>query len=168
MDIFGSNATPMGGSAGRADALVGATEAQKAEGILHLHFFIYIQMAHQHKDLREIAELFRQELLLLPDMKNYHDHVRCASYPDVAAFHASKAEIEKAWPQYAKDTQLRQAPAYVWTSLLRSGRVPCPSLADLDRSVSLDDWLDQGAVWRQHRNVRLHHLLSHMDYHIHR
>ena len=64
MGIFGSNATPMGGSAGRADALVGATEAQKAEGILHLHFFIYIQMAHQHQDLREIAELFRTELLL--------------------------------------------------------------------------------------------------------
>ena len=39
MDIFGSNATPMGGSIGRADALVGAVEAQKAEGVLHLHFF---------------------------------------------------------------------------------------------------------------------------------
>ena len=30
MDAFGSNATPMGGSAGRADAVVGAVEAQKA------------------------------------------------------------------------------------------------------------------------------------------
>ena len=40
MDIFGSNATPMGGSAGRADALVGAVEAQKAEGVLHLHMFL--------------------------------------------------------------------------------------------------------------------------------
>ena len=37
MDIFGSNATPMGGSAGRGDALIGAVEAQKAEGVLHLH-----------------------------------------------------------------------------------------------------------------------------------
>jgi hypothetical protein len=37
MDVFGSNATPMGGSAGRADALIGAVEAQKAEGVLHLH-----------------------------------------------------------------------------------------------------------------------------------
>ena len=44
MDIFGSNATPMGGSAGRADALIGAVEAQKAEGVLHLHMFIFIQM----------------------------------------------------------------------------------------------------------------------------
>ena len=40
MDVYGSNATPMGGSAGRADALVGAVEAQKAECVLHLHLFI--------------------------------------------------------------------------------------------------------------------------------
>ena len=30
MDMFGSNATPTGGAAGRADAMVGAVEAQKA------------------------------------------------------------------------------------------------------------------------------------------
>ena len=29
MDMFGSNATPMGGGAGRADAMVGAVEGQK-------------------------------------------------------------------------------------------------------------------------------------------
>ena len=40
MDMFGSNATPMGGSMGRGDAMIGATEAKKAEGVLHLHFFI--------------------------------------------------------------------------------------------------------------------------------
>jgi hypothetical protein len=33
MDIFGSNATPMGGDAGRCDAIIGAVEAQKAEGL---------------------------------------------------------------------------------------------------------------------------------------
>ena len=41
MDAFGSNATPMGGAAGRADAMVGAVEAQKAEGVLHVHAFLY-------------------------------------------------------------------------------------------------------------------------------
>eukprot|EP00974_Lingulodinium_polyedra_P067123 6494814-Lingulodinium_polyedra.AAC.1 len=35
MDSFGSSATPMGGAAGRADGMVGAVEAQKAEGVLH-------------------------------------------------------------------------------------------------------------------------------------
>ena len=33
MDMFGSNATPTGGSAGRAASMVGAVEAQKAEGV---------------------------------------------------------------------------------------------------------------------------------------
>ena len=55
MDVFGSNGTPMGGSAGRADALIGAVEAQKAEGVLHLHFFIYLQMAHQMKNLEDVS-----------------------------------------------------------------------------------------------------------------
>ena len=41
-DMFGSSATPMGGSLGRADALIGAVEAQKAEGVLHLHLFLFI------------------------------------------------------------------------------------------------------------------------------
>ena len=40
-DYFGSNATPMGGGAGRADASIGAVEAQQAEGVLHLHLFIF-------------------------------------------------------------------------------------------------------------------------------
>ena len=33
MDSFGSNATPMGGAAGRTDAMIGAMEEQKAEGV---------------------------------------------------------------------------------------------------------------------------------------
>jgi hypothetical protein len=44
MDTFGSNATAMGGAAGRSDAMIGAVEAQKAEGVLHVHLFLYVQM----------------------------------------------------------------------------------------------------------------------------
>ena len=40
-DSFGSNGTPLGGSAGRADAAVGVVEAQKAEGVLHLHLYMF-------------------------------------------------------------------------------------------------------------------------------
>ena len=58
MYIYGSNATPMGGSMGRADALIGAVESQKKEGVLHVHVFLYGQMAHQHKHLQEVAEPF--------------------------------------------------------------------------------------------------------------
>ncbi len=55
MDVFGSNATPMGGSAGRCDAVVGAVEAQKAEGVLHIHMFLFFQMLHQQMTLLEIG-----------------------------------------------------------------------------------------------------------------
>ena len=114
MDMFGSNATPMGGSIGRADAMIGATEAQKAEGVLHLHFFIYLQMAHQHLNLSEIADLLRQKLLSLQELKAYHDHARCASYPDLPKFEIAKVDIEKAWPAYAAYSHLSRAPLFLW------------------------------------------------------
>ena len=41
MDIYGSNATCMGGSVGRIDAAIGVIEAQKAEGVLHLHTLVF-------------------------------------------------------------------------------------------------------------------------------
>ena len=40
MDTFGSNATPMGGAAGRCDAMIAAVESQSADGVLHVHLFI--------------------------------------------------------------------------------------------------------------------------------
>ena len=49
----------MGGTAGRADALFAAVEAQKAEGVLHVHMFVYLQMASQFHTLYELANLFR-------------------------------------------------------------------------------------------------------------
>ena len=63
MDRFGSCATATGGSLGRADALVGAVEAQKAEGVLHLHLFLFLQMCHQHRSLEAIGDMLRDELL---------------------------------------------------------------------------------------------------------
>ena len=74
VDSFGSNATPMGGSMGRADALIGATEAQKAEGVLHLHFFIYLQMCHQFLNIAEIAALLRAKMLSVETFKTFVSH----------------------------------------------------------------------------------------------
>ena len=79
MDLYGSNATPMGGGAGRVDALIGAVEAQKKEGVLHLHFFIFPQMAHQHQNLKEIADQFRQRVLSVESTKAFISHTRCAT-----------------------------------------------------------------------------------------
>jgi hypothetical protein len=111
MDIFGSNATPMGGSMGRADALIGATEAQKAEGVLHLHLFMFLQMAHQFCSLEEVAALFKSRLLSIDALERFHDYVRCAKYPDVEAFTKQRDDIEKAWPAYA--TEASEPPAYL-------------------------------------------------------
>ena len=95
MDRFGSNATPMGGSAGRVDAAIGAIEAQKAEGVLHLHAFIFLQAAHQFNTLHEIGEMLRKSLITVDMMKAYTSNVRRASYPDAAQFQQEKAYIEK-------------------------------------------------------------------------
>ena len=83
MDKYGSNATPLGGSAGRADAMIGAVESQKVEGVLHLHLFLFLQMAMQFKTLAEIAELFQKALLDTQDWKQYINHVRPAAYSDL-------------------------------------------------------------------------------------
>ena len=47
VDIFGSTAERMRGLIGRAGALVGAAEAQKADGVLHIHFQLFVQCACQ-------------------------------------------------------------------------------------------------------------------------
>ena len=61
-DAFGSNAEPQGGVFGRVAALFGMNETQKG-GTLQLHFDLYVQRAHQHPFLQEIAEMLRQRLL---------------------------------------------------------------------------------------------------------
>ena len=70
MDIFGSNATPMGGGAGRCDAIIGAVEAQKVEGVLHLHLFMYIQMLSQFATLQELADKLREGIITSESWKN--------------------------------------------------------------------------------------------------
>ena len=62
-DFFGSNAEAMGGLAGRSDGLAGAVECQEKSCSLHIHFWNYVQRAHQHKSLQDIAQLLEQALI---------------------------------------------------------------------------------------------------------
>ena len=144
MDSFGSNATPMGGSAGRCDAMVGAVESQKADGVLHVHLFLYLQMAMQFMPLHDLADKLRDGLLSTQSIKQFVSYVRCASYPDVDAFKEGRGAAEKAWPSYAKDTTLPRLPRFFWTTPAASG----------------ETWLDQ-------YNARLQHSLVHKNHHIH-
>ena len=110
MNMYGSNATPMGGSLGRVDAAVGAVEA-KAEGVLHLHVFLFLQMAHQYLTLAQIAEQIRQGLFSATSFKHFVSVARCASYPDNNLFKEEQASIERAWLAFAADTSLSRPPA---------------------------------------------------------
>ena len=161
MDMFGSNATPMGGGMGRADAVIGATEAQKAEGVLHMHFFIFLQMAHQFSSLEEIATKFREHMMSIDSLKRFHDYVRCATYPNLDEFLQKRDAIEKAWPAFAKDQVLSRAPTYAWEAL----RYDCAQV--LHKGADMKAWEDDGRRWLTLRNDRLQHVLSHMNHHIH-
>ena len=161
MDVFGSNATPMGGSNGRADAIIGAVEAQKAEGVLHLHFFIFLQMAHQFMSLTEIADKFKQQLLSTDALKSFHNHVRCSVYPDLDKFERERIEIESAWPAFAMDYGLNRPPQYSWDSKNGQGS------AVLAQGIDLEKWQQEGRAWSTRHCERLQYVMSRMNHHIH-
>ena len=159
MDVFGSNGTPMGGSAGRADALVGAVEAQKAEGVLHLHLFLFLQMLHQFMTLHDIAEHLRQGLVSVEAMKTFVSFVRSASYSDVDAFNKERESIEAAWPEYRTDFTLSRPPAFIFN--VRNGM---PMSAT---NIGSSTWCEEGDEWRRQYQQRLQHVQSRMNHHIH-
>ena len=120
MDYFGSNATPLGGSAGRGDAMVAAVEAQKAEGVLHIHAFVYFQMVAQFCTLLELGKRLQKGMISATAMKEYISYTGYASYPDVSKFLAERNDIEKQWPAYTDDLTLSRLPAFFGSSLVLS------------------------------------------------
>ena len=131
MDAFGSNATPMGGSAGRADAAIGAVEAQKAEGVLHLHAFIFFQSAHQFNTLHEIGNMLRHRLITVDMVKSYTTNIRRAAYPDAAKFQRERLHIESQWPAYRNEVALSKPPAdfLTWHGRYLDEEIPLKSEA---------------------------------------
>ena len=159
MDIYGSNATCMGGSLGRTDAIVGAIEAQKAEGVLHLHMFLYVQMLHQFSTLAEIGALLREGLVSVDAMKHFISVARCAAYPNLELFKEERANIEQTWPAYAKDLSLSRPPRWAFDTVV-------PRLDSPDRLYT-SEWLAEGAEWEGIYMARLQHTFSRMNHHIH-
>ena len=159
MDSFGSNGTPMGGSVGRADAMIGAIEAQKAEGVLHIHMFLFLQIVHQHRNLHDIAEMIKEKLISVEQFKALITHVRCASYPEVEKFNKERADIEQAWPAYANDKSLCQVPHFI-----SAAPVDIPHLTAESNS---EKWEAEGKSWRGQYEARLQHVMARMNHHIH-
>ena len=106
----------MGGAAGRADAMVAAVEAQKAEGVLHVHLFVYLQMISQYSTLHELANALREQMISADAIKTFVSYVRCAEYPDVHQFQVNRSKVEKSWPAYSADSSLSRLPAFFWNA----------------------------------------------------
>ena len=159
MDRFGSNATPMGGSAGRGDAAVGAIEAQKAEGVLHMHAFIFLQAAHQFHTLHEIGDMLKKALITVNMLKAYISNVRRASYPDAARFQQERSNIESEWPEYKHELALCKPPQHMNKSY---GLCPVDALP-----LNSDAWKAEGEQWKESYNMRLQYVMSRMNHHIH-
>ena len=112
MDSFGSNATHMGGSAGRGDATVAAVVAQKADGVLHVHLFLYLQMLMQFSTLHDVARVLGEGMLSTEAIKQFVSYVRCAPYPDLEAHRRDRSQVEKSWPAFAEDATLSRLPPF--------------------------------------------------------
>ena len=69
--------------------MFGAVESQKSTGTLHFHGLVFLQRAHQHKTLRDIAEMLEAGLFSVDALKAWHCWVCRETYPDI-----NKQEID--------------------------------------------------------------------------
>ena len=183
MDRYGSSATALGGSAGRADAMIGAVEAQKAEGVLHLHLFLFVQMAMQFLTLKEIANMFEKGVLSLETWKQYINHVRPAAYPEYETFVTEREDVEKAWPAYAHTKELCRPPGNLHSlkapGFLAKAYTPSPTQSTEEsfpaagdmvlaaEAQAMQHWKLEGDIYQEHYRRRLQFVQSHMNNHIH-
>ena len=71
IDIFGSNATPMGGCCGRADALIGFISSHSTVEDLEFNFCLFVQMAYQHLTLKDISSMIHRQLISKQDIQDF-------------------------------------------------------------------------------------------------
>ena len=122
-DNLGSNAEIMGGIAGRADAIFGATECQKVSGALHLHFWLYVQRLHQFHSLKEIAEQLEQGLVAASELKDFLSNLCCEEYSPVYHCTEAMSTMEKQWPQFREDQEGDKSAVPMWGDC-KLGRLP--------------------------------------------
>jgi hypothetical protein len=113
-DAFGSSAEAMGGLAGRSDGMVGAVECQKSSGSLHLHFWNFIQRAHQYHTLQEIGRMLADGLLHAADLKNFCAELCAATYNDEQDLDKNIKQLEAAWPRFHEKEGQEAASSVRW------------------------------------------------------
>jgi len=157
---FGSNALPQGGVLGRADALDGSNECQKSEGALHFHCKVFVQRAHQHKTLVEIAGMIKAGLLQSSALKAYHNWICNETYPDVAKQEAAATHVEQSWPTYKDDRELGRIPSFLWDASEK------PHV--LTEGVEAKNIACEGETWLQTYNDAAQYRMERVQHHIHR
>ena len=95
-NIFGSNASPEGGSLGRADAGYTSIEAQKSKASLHAHSQLFVQCLHQHTRLIDVLQQIKGgKKDLVSKYLLYKAHVCKQTYQDVSAAVTSQSVLYK-------------------------------------------------------------------------
>ena len=122
-DAFGSNAEAMGGFGGRSDGMAGAVECQKSSGSLHIHLWNFIQRAHQHHTLAEIAAAIEAALLSAADLKRFCATLCCEAYPDEDAVAKAIGAVEARWPKFHERDGAEAGAPVTWGAQ-RFGRLP--------------------------------------------
>ena len=136
-DSFGSVAEPLGGFAGRTDAIFGAKECQKSNGSLHLHFFAFTQRLHQFSNMAEIAARLEKGLVQASDLKNYINNICCTSYPDVAKFKEERDTLEQNFPRYAEWQEDKTVPENLRCREIMLGQIPAFVRSDATTAPSV-------------------------------
>ena len=135
MDAFGSNADTVGGLAGRSDGFCGAVECQKSSGSLHLHFWNFVQRAHQHHSLAKIASMLEEALISTADFKQFYATLCCESYPELEKADGQMDDVEARWPRFDEKNEAKAGQTTQWGAS-RLGRVPPFIWNDAGRSVA--------------------------------
>ena len=78
----------------------------------------------QFKSLKDIADMFRSGILEIASWKDYVEHTRVASYPNVEQVHAERASVECSWPAYEHDFLLNR-PSSRLISSFNIPETPC-------------------------------------------
>ena len=161
MDAFGSNAEAAGGAFGRVDAVLGASECQRA-GPLHLHGFAFAQRLHQHHTLLQIAQKIKEGYCDITAFKEYYRNICREDYPDIDAVEEHRDRVEKRFPMYADNPRLGRLHLFVRRDAQRG---PDFSLAaDQDGAQELRQ---DGLAWLEQHDAALTEVLLHHQNHIH-
>ena len=146
-DVFGSVVEPMGGIAGRPDAMFGAVESQKTTGALHYHFFLFIQRLHQYATMKEIARQLEEAMVNAQELKDFLSAICCERYANIDQFQKERSALERNFPTYAEeansegkatwgDHQLGRLPAFIYKDAERTTRsLPRDGALEVPRSA---------------------------------